>query len=181
MKWFFSIDNYITDYYYFIKVTAKPVDSKQLVGRTQTSKLSQTNPSLPPTATRPNNQPLIAANGHEAKQPNPHCRQRPQGQTTKPCSHHVAIMQPSTNQHLIAANAMRPNKPTLHRQRHANKPSQRPLIDATPISRPKNPSTAANGTPIKSFGTRQIELQLGLQDIPGVSSLPTSCSLNHHK
>ena len=42
-----------------------------------------------------------------------------------------------------------------------------------------NPSTATNGTPIKSFDASQIELQLGLQ--PGVSSSPTSCSLNPHQ
>ena len=33
--------------------------------------------------------------------------------------------------------ATRPNKPTLHRRRHANKPSQNQLINAVPISRPK--------------------------------------------
>ena len=53
-----------------------------------------------------------------------------------------------SNQTLIAANAMRPNKPTLHRQRHTNKPSQRPLIDATPISCPqKKPLNCRQGHP----------------------------------
>ena len=117
----------------------KPAMLGQISKLSQTSELSQTNPSLPPIATRPKNLTLIAANGHKVKQPNTHCRQRPRGQTTKPSSHHAAIMQSSNNQHLIAA----------------------------------------NGTPIESFGTRQIELQLGLQ--PGVSSSPTSCSLNSHQ
>merc|ERR1712008_209500 len=94
--------------------------------------LSQTNPSLPPTATRPNNQPLIAPNGQGAKQPNPAAIMQPScshhAAIMQPsCSHHAAIMQPSNNQHLIAANAMRPNKPTLHCRRHANKPSRKPL------------------------------------------------------
>ena len=68
------------------------------------------------------------------------------------------------SQTLIVSNGTRANQPKPHcRQRHeANKPSQRPLIDTTSISCPKNRLLiATNGTPIKSFGIRQIELQMG--------------------
>ena len=119
---------------------------------------------MPPTATRPNNQTLIAANGHEATpaimQPS---RSHHAAIIQPSCSHHAAIMQPSCSRQTTNT-SLPPTAPPSNHLAPAKLNFNWGYKSIPGVSSSPTSCSLNRHNPIKSFGTRQIELQLGLQE-----------------